>query len=205
MKKSFMEQIQEFHIDMQLADKAGALDIPASVMDGINPVRLAFDDIVNNAKETAHIHAFWCSDFFMDVPMSKGVMSYMIFNHFAKIYNKPISWFYMIPHQIVLDPAYQKVRIGSDPKWFNEDGSATTVMRAAFEDAKNAGLIDKDEEWVFAVSDGAEDFVNMTKEFISNFANANDISFDEAVDTLTGNKEDFSFPHESDENDDSPQ
>ena len=69
MKKSFMEQLQEFHVDMQLADKAGALDIPASVMDGINPVRLAFDDIVNNAKETAHIHAFWCSDFFMDTPM----------------------------------------------------------------------------------------------------------------------------------------
>ena len=45
------------------------------------------------------------------------------------------------------------------------------------------------------------DFI--TKEIKENILNG--ISFDEAVDTLTGNKEDFSFPHESDENDDSLQ
>ena len=41
------------------------------------------------------------------------------------------------------------------------------------------------------------------KEYIEHFASAKDISFDEAVDILTGSQEDFSFPHESDENDDS--
>ena len=203
MKKSFMEQIQEFHLDLQVADEAGILYIPEEVMLPIQAIKDSFEDILKNAKDTAHLHAFWCSDFFMDTPMSKGVMSHMVFTYFAGFFDRPITWFYMIPHNIVIDPAYQKVMIGKDPNWFNEDGSATTVMRAAFEDAKNAGLIDKDEPWVFDESDDAKSFVNMTKDYIEHFASAKDISFDEAVDILTGSQEDFSFPHESDENDDS--
>ena len=188
---------------MRMADEAGTLYIPEEVMLPIQAIKDSFEDILKNAKDTAHLHAFWCSDFFMDTPMSKGVMSHMVFTYFAKLFEKPVTWFYMIPHKIVIDPAYQKLKIGKNPDWFNKDGSATTVMRAAFEDAKNAGLINEDEEWVFAVSDVANDFVNMTKDYIEHFASAKDISFDEAVDILTGSQEDFSFPHESDENDDS--
>ena len=204
MQNSFMAQIHEFHLDMQIADKNGTLYIPEEVMLPIQAIKESFEDILKYAKDTAHIHGFWCSDFFMDTPMSQGVMSHMIFSYFAKVYGKPISWFYMIPHKIIIDPAYQKVAIGDKPNWFNEDGSATTVMRAAFEDGKKVGLIDKDELWVFDESDEAKDFVSMTKDYIEHFASAKDISFDDAVDILTGSKEDFSFPHKSDENDDSP-
>ena len=200
MKKSFMEQMQKFHLEMQQED----LTIPDAVWQHIKAVKDTHETILSNAKETAHVYSFWCSDFFMSRPISKGIISYMVFSYFAAKYNKPITWFYMIPHQIVLDPAYQKVRIHNKPDWFNEDGSASLVVLAAFHEGKKKGLVDKDEEFVFDMSDDSKEFVAHTQDFINHFAEAEGISFDDAVKKLTGNEDyDMSFPHESDEDDDS--
>ena len=64
--------------------------------------------------------------------------------------------------------------------------------------------MDKDEEFVFDMSDDSKEFVAHTQDFINHFAEAEGISFDDAVKKLTGNEDyDMSFPHESDEDDDS--
>ena len=162
---SFMEEIQKFHLKMQQED----LTIPADIYGCIKPIKNAYDNIVQNAKETAHIHAFWCSDFFMRTPISKGIITQIIFSYFADKYNVPITWFYMLPHQIILDPAFQKVTIEKSPDWFNADGSATAVMKAAFIDGKTHGLVNKDEEFVFADSDNATTFVSHTTDYINHF------------------------------------
>ena len=181
---SFMESIQKFHLELQQED----LTIPDAVWQHIKAVKDTHEKIIDTARATAHIYTFWCSDFFMSRPISKGIISNMIFSYFATKYDRPISWFYMIPHQIVLDPAYQKVRILKEPNWFNEDGTAKSVML---------------EEFVFEIADDAKLFLEGTTDFINHFAEAEGISFDEAVDKLTGNDYDMTFPHESDEDDDS--
>ena len=198
---SFMEEIQKFHLKMQQED----LTIPTPIWENIKVIKHHHKAIMNNAKESAHKHAFWCSDFFMEMPISMGVLSHMIFSHFASKYSVPITWFYMIPHNIVIDPAYQKVIVLDEPEWFNADGSANTVMKAAFLDGIDSGLVDKDEEFVFADSDEATSFVEHTTGSIKKYAEANGMSFEQAVANLTGENLDMSFPHGSDEDDDSLQ
>jgi len=196
---SFMEQIQKFHLELQQED----LTIPDAVWQHIKAVKDTHEKITDTARATAHIYTFWCTDFFMSRPISKGIISYMIFSYFAAKYNKPITWFYMIPHQIVLDAAYQKVRILKEPNWFNEDGTAKSVMLAAYHEGQKKGLVSKSEPFVFEIADDAKLFLEGTTDFINHLAEAEGISFDEAVDMLTGNDYDMTFPHESDENDDS--
>ena len=196
---SFLDEVQMFHNKL----KGEQYDINDEFKI-IKPLLDAHGDILKYAQQTAHIHSFWCSDFFMTTPVARCVVTHLVFEKLSKLHDKPITWFYLLPHKIVIDTAYQKVIfVNEDIKFLDDEGYAKPVTKAAFHAALAQGIIPEDEEFLFQDDPESLEFLTHTKEVIQQISDSLGLSIEDAVKHLTGENFDFTFPHESDKNDDS--
>lgn len=196
---SFLDEVQMFHL--KLRGKKFKIDDEFNI---VKPLLDTYNNILTNAQQTAHKHAFWCSDYFMTMPVARCVISQMVFDKLSQYHKIPITWFYLIPHQIVIDAAYQHVNFpDEDIEFLDFEGYAKPVTKAAFYDAKKQGIIDKEEEFLFQDDPDVEMFSKHVNSSLESLADMLGVNVNDLISHMTNEKTDFTFPHESDENDDS--
>jgi hypothetical protein len=179
---------------------ASPIDIDAKVIEATRMYLDAGKELFSLASKTAHIHPAWCHhEFLGHAPFNNHLFTYMVLKKVAEDVGAPLSWLYLLDFSIQVDPAQARVVFeDTEVKMLDEEGYASPLAKAAWYDAKEAGLIDE-EEFLFSLPPGLEKSVAAAKEFIQSHADENNMSFEKALGEFAMTNIDAPFPHENDD------
>lgn len=179
---------------------ASPIDIDAKVIEATRMYMDAGKELFSLASKTAHIHPAWCHhDFLGHAPFNKHLFTHMVLKKVAEDVGAPLSWLYLLDFSIQVDPAQAKVVFeDTEVKMLDEEGYASPLAKAAWYDAKEAGLIDE-EEFLFSLSPELEKSVADAKHIIQSYADENNMSFEKALGEFAMTNIDAPFPHENDD------
>ena len=196
---TWLEQLNT--LQMKLVD-ASPIDVSNELFDAVNLFQVAYNEVAQRATESLHISPYWAEAGRLMPPLNPDMVLYLAVRDIAKMYGVPMTWIYLLPFNIQIDSAARSVIFTSNQiMYVNEEGYATPATLMAWHDGKKAGLIDEDDELLFAQSDFTKDYTTNANQTLEDMAKSMGTSKEQIQQMMSSTHIEAPFPHE---NDDSP-
>jgi len=176
--------------------------VPDDLFNAVNLFQQAHSEVAQQATESLHISPYWAEATRLVSPLNSEMVVYIAVRRIAKDFNVPITWIYLMPFNIQIDAAARLVSFSSKEMMLTDkEGYATPTTLVAWYDGKKAGLIDDDEEFLFAKSDFTKQFTANANQTLEGMAKSMGATKEQVQEMMSSTHIEAPFPHE---NDDSP-
>jgi hypothetical protein len=196
---TWLEQLNT--LQSKLVD-ASPIDVSNELFDAVNLFHNAYKEVAQRATESLHISPYWAEAGRLLPPLNPEMVTYLAVRDIANMYNVPTTWIYLLPFTIQIDAAARSVIFTSKQiMYVNEEGYATPATLMAWHDGKQAGLIDEDDEFLFANSDFTNEYTTNANQTLEDMAKSMGTTKEQVQQMMSSTHIEAPFPHE---NDDSP-
>jgi len=196
---TWLEQLNT--LQSKLVD-ASPIDVSNELFDAVNLFHNAYKEVAQRATESLHISPYWAEAGRLLPPLNPEMVTYLAVRDIANMYNVPTTWIYLLPFTIQIDAAARSVIFTSKQiMYVNEEGYATPATLMAWHDGKQAGLIDEDDEFLFANSDFTNEYTTNANQTLEDMAKSMGATKEQVQQMMSSTHIEAPFPHE---NDDSP-
>lgn len=196
---TWLEQLNT--LQSKLVD-ASPIDVSNELFDAVNLFQDAYSEVTQRATESLHISPYWAEAGRLLPPLNPEMVLYLAVRDIAKMYDVPMTWIYLLPFNIQIDAAARSVIFTSNQiMYVNEEGYATPATLMAWHDGKQAGLIDEDDEFLFANSDFTKEYTANANQTLEDMAKSMGATKEQVQQMMSSTHIEAPFPHE---NDDSP-
>lgn len=196
---TWLEQLNT--LQSKLVD-ASPIDVSNDLFNAVNLFHNAYNEVAQRATESLHISPYWAEAGRLLPPLNPEMVTYLAVRDIANMYNIPTTWIYLLPFTIQIDAAARSVIFTSKQiMYVNEEGYATPATLMAWHDGKQEGLIDEDDEFLFANSDFTNEYTANANQTLEEMAKSMGATKEQVQQMMSSTHIEAPFPHE---NDDSP-
>ena len=172
------------------------------LFNAVNLFQNAHNEVTQRATETVHISPYWAEAGRLMPPFNPQLATYIAVRTISKDFEVPMSWIYLMPFNLQIDAAARSVTFTSEQIMFiDSEGYATPTTVMAWYDGKQAGLIDEDEEFLFAKSDFTKKYTANANQALEDMAKSMGATKKQVQEMMSSTHIEAPFPCE---NDDSP-
>ena len=196
---TWLEQLNT--LQSKLVD-ASPISVSNDLFNAMNLFHNAYNEVAQRATESLHISPYWAEAGRLMPPLNPEMVTYLVVRDIAVMYDIPITWIYLLPFKIQIDNAARSVIFISEQiMYVNKEGYATPATLMAWHDGKQAGLIDEDDEFLFASSDFTKEYTTNANQTLEDMAKSMGATKEQIQQMMSSTHIEAPFPYE---NDDSP-
>jgi len=196
---TWLEQMNT--LQSKLVD-ASPIDVSDELFDAVNLFQSGYNEVAQRATDSLHISPYWAEAGRLMPPLNPDMVLYLAVRDIAKMYDVPMTWIYLLPFTIQIDAAARSVIFTSKQiMYVNEEGYATPATLMAWHDARQWGLIDEDDEFLFANSDFTKEYTASANQTLEDMAKSMGATKEQIQEMMSSTHIEAPFPYE---NDDSP-
>lgn len=196
---TWLEQLNT--LQMKLVD-ASPIDVSNDLFNAVNLFHDAYNEVAQRATNSLHISPYWAEAGRLMPPINPHMVTYLAVRDIAEMYDVPMTWIYLLPFTVQIDAAARSVIFTSDQiLYVNKEGYATPATLMAWHDGKQAGLIDEDDEFLFASSDFTKEYTTSANQALEDIAKSMGTTKEQIQEIMSSTHIEAPFPYE---NDDSP-